>query len=84
MHPAEGHGFGWHQAELLPVWPVLEQLVDHLPGDALQTGACQFVDLLGVRIAAVKCLELAASLVERDDIIVGITLLPSFSNTVFL
>ena len=63
MHPAEEHGFGWHQAELLPVWPVLEQLVNHL-GDALPPGACQFVDLLSVRIAAVKCLELAAGLVE--------------------
>lgn len=77
MHPAEAHGFGWHQAELLPVWPVLEQLVDHL-GDALPPDARPFVDLLGVRIAAMKCLELAASLVEWDDVIVGITLLQLF------
>lgn len=78
MHPAEGHGFGWHQAKLLLVWPVLEQLVDHLLGDALRPGARQFVDLLSVRIAAVKCLEVAAGLVERDDVMAGITLLQLF------
>lgn len=78
MHPAEGHGFGWHQAELLLVWPVLEQLVDHLLGDALRPGARQFVDLLSVGIAAVKCLEVAAGLVEWDDVMVGITLLQLF------
>lgn len=72
---ADGHGLGWDQVELLPVRAILVQFVHHLLGDALGTCARQLVDLLRVRVVAVKCPELAASVTEENDVVVGITLL---------
>lgn len=70
-----GHGFGWNQVKLLSVRAVFIKLVDHFLRDALWSCSCQLVDFFCVRIVAVKCPELAASITEQNDVMVGITLL---------
>lgn len=70
-----GHGFGWNQVKLLSVRAVFVKLVNHFLSDALWPCSGQLVDFFRVRIVAVKCPELAASVTEQNDVMVGIALL---------
>lgn len=71
----DGHGFGWNQIKLLSVWAVFVKFVNHFLGDALWPCPCQLVDFFRVRKIAIKCSELAASIAEQNDVVVGIALL---------
>lgn len=72
---ADRHGLGRDQVKLFPVRAILIQFVHHLLSDALGPRASELVDLLSVRIVAIKCPKLTASVPEEDDVVVGITLL---------
>lgn len=66
------HGLGWYLAELLLVWVVLVEAVDHLACDALWADACQLDDLLRLGAVGVERAELAASITEQHQEVVGL------------
>ena len=68
---ASGHGFGWDLAELLPVRVVLVQALDHLGGDAPRPDAGQLGDLLRLGAVGVHRPELAPSVAEQHQEVVG-------------
>lgn len=72
---ADRHGFGWNHVKLFSVRTVLIQFVNHFLGDALWPCSRQLVNLLSVRVVAVKCSELAASITKQNDVVVGIAFL---------
>ena len=65
------HGLGWYLTELLLVRVVLVEAVDHLACDAFGAKACQLVDLLRLGAVRVEGAELAASISEQNQEVVG-------------
>lgn len=66
-----GHGFGWYLAELLPIRVVLVQALDHLDLDALGPDAGQPGDLLRLGAVGVHGPELASSVSEQHQEVIG-------------
>lgn len=66
-----GHGFGWDQAELLPVRVVLVQALDHLGCDAPRPDAGQPGDLLRLGAVGVHRPELASRVTEQHQEAIG-------------
>lgn len=66
-----GHGFGWDQAELLPVRVVLVQALDHLGRDAPRPDAGQPGDLLCLGAVGVHRPELASRVTEQHQKTIG-------------
>lgn len=79
-----GHGFGWDLAELLPVWVVFVQALNHLSRDALWPDAGQSGDLLRLRAVGVHRPELATSVTEQHQEVVGFRFLHFIKYLVFL
>lgn len=68
---AGGHGFGWDLTELLPVWVVLVQALNHLGRDVPRPNASQLADLLRLRTVGVHRSELASSVSEQQQEVIG-------------
>lgn len=71
---ADRHRLGGDDSELLAVRAVFVELVDHLPGDSARPCACELYNLLGVRRVRVDGAELAPTVTEEDDQMIGLTL----------
>ena len=69
------HGLCRDLAELLLVWVVLVQPIDHLAWDALWPNACQFGDVLHLREVHVQRSELATPIPEQHQEVVGLAFL---------
>lgn len=68
---ARRHGFGWDDAELLPVRVVLVQALDHLGGDGPGPDAGQPCDLLRLGAVGVHGPKLASRVPEQYEEIIG-------------
>lgn len=66
-----GHGFGRDLAELLLVRVVLVQALNHLGRDVLRPNADQPGDLLGLGTVGVHRPELASSVTEQHQEVIG-------------
>lgn len=71
---ADWHSLGRDDCELLSVWAVLVQLVDHLLADAFGSCARQLLDLFGVGEVRVERPKLAAAVTKQDHHVVGLAL----------
>lgn len=78
---AGGHGFGWYLAELLPVRVVFVQALDHLDLDALGPDAGQPGDLLRLWAVGVHRPELASSVPEKHQEVIGSGFLHFLNHT---
>lgn len=68
---ARRHGFGWDDAELLPVRVVLVEALDHLGGDGPGPDAGQPGDLLRLWTVGVHGPKLASRIPEQYQEIIG-------------
>lgn len=71
---ADRHRLGRDDGELLAVRAVFVELVDHLPADSARSCARELDDLLGVRRVRVNGAELAPTVTEEDDQVIGLAL----------
>lgn len=78
---ANGHSLGGDHGELLAVWVVLVQFVDHLWSDGTRPNARVLEDHLGVWWVHVNGAELTPAVAEEDEQVVGVTLFQLLRNT---
>lgn len=71
---ADWHRLGRDDIELLAVWAVFVELVDHLMANSAWSCACELDDLLSVRWVTVYGAELAPTVAEEDDQMIGLAL----------
>lgn len=71
---ADRHSLGGDDSELLAVWAVLVELVDHLSVDGARSCAWKLDDLLSVRRVRVNGAKLAPAVTEEDDQVIGLAL----------
>lgn len=71
---ADWHSLGRDDGELLSVWAVLVQLINHLLADALGSCSRQLLYLFGVGEVRVERPELAATVTKQDHQVVGLAL----------
>lgn len=81
---ADRHRFGRDDGELLAVGAVFVESVDHLAADGARPGAFEFDDLLRFRGINVESPELASTITEKDDEVVGLASLDFVQNSVLL
>lgn len=71
---ADWHRLGGDDCELLAVWAVFVQLVDHLLVNSTRSCPCELDNLLGVWWVRVDGTELTPTVTEENDQMIGLAL----------